>query len=64
MIYQDVTKSVCSIAKYTKISESTIRFWIRQLDNGVDIMDIKEGRGRKKESCPRGLRSYRGGSEG
>jgi len=48
VIYQDVTKSVCSIAKYTKISESTIRFWIRQLEKGVDIIEIKEGRGRKR----------------
>jgi transposase len=48
VIYQDVTKTVRSIAKYTKISESTIRFWIEKLNQGIDIMEIQEGRGRKR----------------
>ena len=48
VIYQDVTQKASSISRYTGISERTIRYWISQVENGEDILNVKEGRGRKK----------------
>jgi len=48
VIYQDVTKCVNSLVKYTKIPERTIHYWIEEIQSGRDIMKVKEGRGRKK----------------
>jgi len=48
VIYQDVTPKISSIAKYTNISERTIRHWIERLEPGEVLLEIKKGRGRKK----------------
>src|SRR5207237_862120 len=49
VVYQDVTKSIKSIQKYTKIPKRTLQRWKSQIEEGIDILEVKEGRGRKKQ---------------
>ena len=48
VIYQDVTKNVNSIVRYTGIPERTVRDWVTKTENGQDILTTKSGRGRKQ----------------
>ena len=52
VIYQCVTRSVRSINKYTEIPLSTIHSWINKIEQGIDIMEKKQGGGTKPKITP------------